>query len=48
MQKKTETDLLEKNLGQKKADQAALDEARKQRVALVAKLNDEFSSEEDH
>ena len=47
MQKKTETDLLEKNLGQKKADQAALDEARKQRVALVAKLNDEFSSEED-
>jgi murein hydrolase activator len=46
-EKQTETELLEKNLGQKKAEQAALDEVRKQRNKLVAQLNDDFSSEED-
>jgi murein hydrolase activator len=46
-QKRTETELLEKNLGQKKTEQAALDEVRKQRNGLIAKLNDDFYSEED-
>jgi murein hydrolase activator len=46
--KQAETDLLEKNRGQKKSEQAALDEVRKQRNSLVAQLNDDFSSEEDH
>jgi murein hydrolase activator len=46
--KQAETDLLEKNLAQKKSEQAALEEVRKQRNSLVAQLNDDFSSEEDH
>ncbi|WP_411726670.1 murein hydrolase activator EnvC family protein [Methyloglobulus sp.] len=45
--KQAETELLEKNLGQKKSEQAALDETRKQRNDLVARLNDGFYSEED-
>jgi murein hydrolase activator len=45
--KQVETELLEKNLGQKKSEQAALDEVRKQRNGLIAKLNDDFYSEED-
>jgi murein hydrolase activator len=47
LQKKTETDALEQHLGKKKAEQQALDEARKQRDTLVARLNDEFSSAEE-
>ncbi len=46
-EKQSETELLEKNLGQKKSEQAALEEVRKQRNNLVARLNDDFSSEED-
>jgi murein hydrolase activator len=45
--KQKETELLEKNRGQKKSEQAALDEVRKQRDGLIAKLNDGFYSEED-
>lgn len=45
--KQAETELLEKNLGQKKSEQAALDAARIQRNGLVARLNDGFYSEED-
>jgi murein hydrolase activator len=45
--KQTETELLEKNLGQKKSEQAALDDVKKQRNGLVARLNDDFSSEEE-
>jgi murein hydrolase activator len=45
--KQTESELLEKNLGQKKSEQAALDSARKQRDGLVAQLNVGFYSEED-
>ncbi len=45
--KQAETELLEKNLGQKKTEQAALEEVRKQRNSLIEKLNDDFSSEED-
>ena len=46
-EKQTETELLEKNLVQKKTEQTALDEARKQRNDLVARLNHDFSTEED-
>lgn len=46
-EKQTETELLEKNLGQKKAEQAALDQVRKERDELIARLNGGFSSEED-
>ncbi len=45
--KQAETELLEKNLGQKKSEQVALDEVKKQRNGLVARLNDDFYSEED-
>ncbi len=45
--KQAETELLEKNLGQKKSEQAALDEVKKQRAELVAQLNDDFYSQED-
>ena len=46
-EKLAETEVLEKNLSQKKAEQAALDEVRKERNDLVARLNDGFSSQED-
>lgn len=46
-QKRTETERLEKNLLQKKSEQSALDDVRKQRNILLAKLNDEAYSEED-
>lgn len=45
--KQAETEFLEKNLGQKKSEQAALDEVKKQRNDLVAQLNDGFYSEKD-
>jgi murein hydrolase activator len=45
--KQKETELLEKNLGQRKFERAALEEVRKQRNELIAKLNDDFSSKED-
>jgi septal ring factor EnvC (AmiA/AmiB activator) len=45
--KQTETEALEKKLGQKKSEQAALAEVKKQRNALIAKLNDGFSSEQE-
>ena len=45
--KQRETELLEKNLGQRKSEQAALDKVRKQRNDLIARLNDDFSSKED-
>lgn len=45
--KQNETELLEKNLAQKKADQAALEAVRKQRNDLVKRLNDDFSSEDE-
>jgi murein hydrolase activator len=45
--KQAETELLEKNQGQKKSEQAALDEVKKQRKDLVAQLNDDFYSKED-
>lgn len=45
--KQAETELLEKNLGQKKSEQAALDEVKKQRNDLVARVNDDFTTEED-
>ncbi len=44
--KQAKTDELGQNLEQKKAQQAALDEVRKQRDALVGKLNTNESSEE--
>jgi septal ring factor EnvC (AmiA/AmiB activator) len=46
-QKRAETEFLEKNLGQKKSEQAALDEVRKQRNNLIAKLNHDGYSETD-
>ncbi|MBK8817199.1 MAG: peptidoglycan DD-metalloendopeptidase family protein [Methylococcaceae bacterium] len=46
-EKQTEAELLEKNLGQKKTEQAALEQVRKQRNNLVKQLNDDFSSEDD-
>ena len=45
-QKQVETELLEQNLEQKKSEQIALDEARKQRNELLAKINNDFSSNE--
>jgi septal ring factor EnvC (AmiA/AmiB activator) len=45
-QKRVETDLLEQNLERKKSEQAALDEARKQRNELLAQINSDFSSNE--
>ena len=45
-QKKTETELLEQNLEQKKSEQAALDEARKQRNELLVQIGNDFSSSE--
>ena len=45
-QKQTETELLEKNLEQKKSEQAALDEARKQRNELLVQIGNDFSSSE--
>jgi murein hydrolase activator len=45
--KRAETEILEKNLSQKKSEQTALNEAKKQRNDLIAKLNDDFYSEED-
>ncbi len=42
-----ETELLEKNLGQRKFERAALDEVRKQRNGLIARLNDDYSSKDD-
>ncbi|MDA1343038.1 MAG: peptidoglycan DD-metalloendopeptidase family protein [Proteobacteria bacterium] len=45
--KQAETEILEQNLGQKKSEQAALDEVKKQRSELVAQLNDDFYSKED-
>lgn len=46
-EKQAETEILEQNLGQKKSEQAALDEVKKQRSELVAQLNDDFYSKED-
>jgi murein hydrolase activator len=46
-EKQTETEILEQSLGQKKSEQAALDEVKKQRNELVAQLNDDFYSKED-
>lgn len=46
-EKQAETELLEKNLGQKKAEQSALEAVKKERNELIARLNDDFSSEED-
>lgn len=46
-EKQTETELLEKNLGQKKTEQAALEQVRKQRNSLIKQLNDDFFSEDD-
>ena len=45
-QKKTETEFLERDLEQKKSEQTALDEARKQRNALLVQIGNEFSSNE--
>ncbi len=45
-QKKTETELLEQDLEQKKSEQAALDEARKQRNELLVQIGNDFSSSE--
>ncbi|MBM4207656.1 MAG: peptidase M23 [Gammaproteobacteria bacterium] len=46
-QKRSETERLEKNLLQKKSEQTALDDVRKQRNNLLAKLNGEGYSKED-
>jgi murein hydrolase activator len=45
--KRAETEILEKNLSQKKSEQTALNEAKKQRSDLITRLNDDFYSEED-
>jgi murein hydrolase activator len=45
--KQKETELLEKILGQRKSEQAALDGVRKKRNELTARLNDDFHSKED-
>ncbi len=45
-QKQTETKLLEQDLERKKTEQAVLDEARKQRNELLAKIGTDFSSNE--
>ncbi|MFA5921881.1 MAG: peptidoglycan DD-metalloendopeptidase family protein [Methylococcaceae bacterium] len=44
--KQTETELLEQDLGRKKSEQAALDEARKQRNELLVQIGNDFSSSE--
>jgi septal ring factor EnvC (AmiA/AmiB activator) len=46
MQKQTETELLEHDLERKKTEQAALDEARKQRNELLVQIGNDFSSSE--
>jgi murein hydrolase activator len=46
-EKQKETELLEKNLGQRKYERSALDEVRKHRNKLIARLNDDFSSKQD-
>lgn len=45
-QKQTETKVLEQVLEQKKSEQAVLEEARKQRNELLAKIGNDFSSNE--
>jgi len=45
-QKQTETELLEQDLEQNKSEQAALDEARKQRNELLVQIGNDFSSSE--
>jgi septal ring factor EnvC (AmiA/AmiB activator) len=45
-QKQAETERLEQDLERKKSEQAALDEARKQRNELLAQINNDFSSSE--
>jgi septal ring factor EnvC (AmiA/AmiB activator) len=45
-QKQVETALLEKDLKQKKSEQAALDETRKQRNDLLVQIGNDFSSSE--
>ena len=45
-QKQTETELLEQDLERKKSEQAALDEARKQRNELLVQIGNDFSSSE--
>ena len=45
-QKQTETELLEQDLEQKKSEQSALDEARKQRNELLVQIGNDFSSSE--
>jgi len=45
-QKHTETELLEQDLERKKSEQAALDEARKQRNDLLVQIGNDFSSNE--
>jgi murein hydrolase activator len=45
-QKQTETELLELDLERKKSEQAALDEARKQRNELLVQIGNDFSSSE--
>jgi septal ring factor EnvC (AmiA/AmiB activator) len=44
--KQTETELLEQDLERKKSEQAALDEARKQRNKLLVQIGNDFSSSE--
>ena len=46
IQKKSETELLERDLEQKKSEQVLLDDARKQRNALLAKISKDFSTSE--
>jgi septal ring factor EnvC (AmiA/AmiB activator) len=45
-QKQAETEQLEQDLKRKKSEQIALDDARKQRNDLLAKINNDFSSSE--
>lgn len=45
-QKQAETEQLEQDLKRKKSEQIALDDARKQRNELLAKINNDFSSSE--
>jgi septal ring factor EnvC (AmiA/AmiB activator) len=45
-QQQAETELLEQDLEQKKSEQAALDEARKQRNELLVQIGNDFSSSE--
>jgi septal ring factor EnvC (AmiA/AmiB activator) len=44
--KQTETELLERDLERKKSEQAALDEAKKQRNELLVQIGNDFSSSE--